>query len=305
MSLYSDGGDAWDFASDYHLTPPAHPVLKTCEPVQDGPQAILRCVYETASGSVITQDVVLTSGSRRIDFKTHVDWRESSTMLRTRFETDIRASDVVCDIQFGTLRRPITSNTTWDAAKHEIAAHKWVDLSEPAYGVALLNDCKYGHRVKGGVLDLNLLRSPHYPDPVADVAEHEFTYSLLPHLGDHVAGRVMCAGYELNVPIRVAQAVKNGHKASMERSRQASWISTDAPSIIVEAVKKAEDGSSVIVRLYENSGARTTVALTFGFPVAVAASVDLMERNGQPLTVTGNSLTLVFRPFEILTLKLG
>ncbi len=305
MSLYNDEGDAWDFAIDYALTPPAHPMLKICEPVQEGPEAILRCVYETAAGSIIRQDVVLTSGSGRIDFRTHVDWRESSTMLRTSFETDIRANDVVCDIQFGTLRRPITSNTTWDAAKHEIAAHKWVDLSEPGYGVALLNDCKYGHRIKGGVIDLNLLRSPHYPDPVADVAEHEFTYSLLPHLGDHIAGRVMCAGYELNVPIRVVQGERNGQKPNMEPSRQPSWIATDAPSIMIETVKKAQDDSSVIVRLYENSGARTTAALAFGFPVAAVELVDLMEQNGQPLTVTGNSLTLVFRPFEILTLKLG
>jgi len=300
LSLYAESGDAWDFAIDFDQVPPAHPILKTCEPLRDGPQGMLRCVYETPGGSMITQDVVLLSGSRRIDFRTCVDWRESSTMLRTSFATDIRANDVVCDIQFGTLHRPITSNTTWDAAKHEIAAHKWVDLSEPGYGVALLNDCKYGYRVKGGILDLNLLRSPHFPDPVADQAEHEFTYSLLPHMGDHVAGEVMRAGYDLNIPIRLVQ----GQAKGMSIERQPSWMTVDTSSIIVETIKQGQDGSSMIVRLYESSGTRTPAALTFSLEVAAAELVDLMEQNGELLTVKDNSLTLVFKPFEILTLKI-
>ena len=123
-------------------------------------------------------------------------------MLRTSFPVNIRSNQVHCEIQFGSLGRPTHRNTLWDFAKDEICAHQWVDLSEPDYGVALLNDCKYGHRAIDNVLDLNLLRSSTYPDPEADRAEHRFTYSLYPHQGNHVQAEIYRRGYELNVPLR-------------------------------------------------------------------------------------------------------
>ena len=123
------------------------------------------------------------AGDRRIDFETDVDWRENGRMLRTSFPVNIRTDQVHCEIQFGALSRPTHRNTMWDFAKDEICAHQWIDLSEPDYGVAPLNDCKYGHRAIHNVLDLHLLRGSSYPDPNADRAEHRFTYSVYPHQG--------------------------------------------------------------------------------------------------------------------------
>ncbi|MBW7461671.1 alpha-mannosidase, partial [Paenibacillus sepulcri] len=151
----------------------------------DGPAAGLILQYRYGQ-STLTQKLVLTEGSRRIDFVTKVDWKESGRMLRTSFPVDVRSDSVSCEIQFGYLKRQTHRNTMWDYAKDEICAHHWVDLSEADYGVALLNDSKYGYSAAGSILDLNLLRSPSYPDPEADRAVHEFTYSLYPHGGNHV-----------------------------------------------------------------------------------------------------------------------
>jgi alpha-mannosidase len=303
LSLYYDDldSDAWDFRIDFENRPPAQAKLVSRQPFIDGPTAVMRSEYKVGADSRLYQDVVLTLGSRRIDFKTKVDWAETHKMLRVSFPVNVVSTKVTCDIQFGTIERPTGNNTTWDAAVSEIAAHKWVDLSEPGYGVALLNDCKYGHQVKGNVLDLNLLRSSTSPDPVADKATHEFTYSLLPHTGDHVAGRVMQHGYELNIPLRIVQP-RTGAKSMKALP---ALLAVSEPNIIVETVKRSEDGNGFVVRLYESTGAHTTSKIRFGPEVSQASLTDLIEKNPTPLSLNDNSAELTFGPFEIHTVKVS
>jgi alpha-mannosidase len=221
-------------------------------------------------------------------------------MLRASFPVAVQSDEVTCEIQFGHLKRPTHRNTTWDVAKFEICAQKWIDLSERGYGVALLNDCKYGHKAVGNTLDIHLLRTPSYPDPVADRARHEFTYSLYPHAGDVQTGGVIQAAYELNIPLRVMEAGDNAASSSLPTS----WVQIEQPNIVLEAVKKAEDSDDFILRLYEAHGARTQARLRFGFDVSSAELTDLMEENGQPLPVDGNAVEIAFRPFEVHTVKI-
>ena len=202
--------------------------------------------------STLTQQIILTAGSRRIDFVTQVDWHEEHKMLRTSFPLQIRVQQATCDIQFGTIRRPTHRNTSWDMARHEICAHKWVDLSQPDYGVTLMNDCKYGYYVEESLLDLNLLRSPTYPDPVADRTQHEFTYALYPHDGDHIDGEAVREGYVLNVPLTTVPLEPHEGDAEAERL----FVTMDSASIILETLKPAEDGDGMIVRLFETYGSQ-------------------------------------------------
>lgn len=300
LNVYRDDGDAWDFAGYYDEQTPEHfePVKQTAQ--VKGPQAILRRTLKYGQ-SMMQQDIVLTAGSRRIDFVTCVDWRESERMLRVEFPVDVRSEQVTCEIQYGNLKRNTHINTSWELGKYEICAQKWIDLSQPDYGVALLNDCKYGHQVRGNVLDINLLRSPGYPDPKADRAKHEFTYSLLPHPGDYTDGEVVRRGYELNVPLRVIPTVSG--KGSLPPS--CSFVRVDAPNVVVEAVKKAEDDEGIIVRLYETTGARAHATLQFGEPLKSAQLVNLLEEKPKRLKATGDKVEVDFAPFEIQTIKVS
>lgn len=158
LRVYHDEGDAWDFSHDYSAHKGMPLTLHDIRELREGPKVGLVFEYNYGESTLI-QTVVLTEGSRRIDFETTVDWRENGKMLRTSFPVNIRTDQVHCEIQFGSLTRPTHRNTMWDFAKDEICAHQWIDLSEPDYGVALLNDCKYGHRAIDNVLGLNLLRS--------------------------------------------------------------------------------------------------------------------------------------------------
>jgi alpha-mannosidase len=303
LAVYDDPGDAWDFPLDYDERPPAHFALASAEPFSGGPRAGVRFTY-TYGASTLTQEVALTAGSRRLDFVARVDWRESGKMLRTSFPVAVTATEAVCEVQFGHVRRPTHRNTTWDLAKYEICAHRFIDLSDRGYGAALLNDCKYGHKARGNVLDIDLLRSPSSPDPKADRAKHEFTYSLFPHAGDHIAGGVVRAGYELNVPLGVRTVEGRGGDGGGDLPLAAWLCRVDAANVVVETVKKAEDGDDLIVRLYEAHGASCRARVSFGLPIAAAALVDLMEENPQSLEVEEGGVTLAFGPFEIHTLRL-
>jgi alpha-mannosidase len=301
LRVYHDDGDAWDFRQDYRQTGGLPLRLAEMTEFAEGPTAGFILQYEFGQ-SVLTQKLVLTQGSRRIDFITTVDWKESNKMLRTSFPVNVRSDSASCEIQFGYLKRPTHRNTMWEYAKDEICAHQWADLSETGYGVALLNDCKYGYRAEGNTLDLNLLRSPSYPDPEADRAEHYFTYSLYPHKGDHVEAEVYKRGYELNVPLRT---VLTDAKAGFTRKEPEpfSLLRPGHPHVMIETVKKAEDDGDLIVRLYETAGSRLETTLELGFDVSEAWLADLMETRLERIPCVSGKLTISFTPFEIKTLR--
>lgn len=302
LMVYYDDGDAWDFSIQYRQRPAGQFRLESTLPVVNGPRAELKQTYSFGS-SRLDQCIVLMQGSRRIDFITRVLWAESSKMLRTSFEVAVDAQEAVCDIQFGSIKRPAHRNNETDMAKEEICAHKWVDLSEPEYGVALINDCKYGYCVNRNLLDLNLLRSSSYPGIEADRGEHEFTYSLFPHPGDHRLGEVNQAAYELNVPLSVKTLEQEGKTFG----DSFSLLSVDRSNIIVEAVKKAEDSDDMILRLYESHGSSCSAVMHLSGKYEAVFEADLMEEEQKSVhcfVEDGDTLVKVdFGPFEIKTLK--
>jgi alpha-mannosidase len=244
--------------------------------------------------STLTQTVRVAAGSRRVDFLTEVDWQERHRFLKVAFPVAVRAERAAFEIQHGFVERPTHANTSWDRARFEVWAHRWADLSEPGYGVALLNDGKYGYDVRGHTLRLSLLRGPGYPDPDADRGHHRFTYALLPHPGGLQEGRVVEEAEALNRPV----SIRAGHLDRPDR-----LIALDRPGVSVEAVKAAEDGDGVIVRLCEVHGSRRPVMLMWGRPFRAVERVDLLERASAPMDHQGRSVRVALRPFELVTLR--
>ncbi len=315
LLVFADLGDAWDFPMDYAEQSSRAMKLVASEPRIDGPRAILKQTYQLGSSELV-QEIILTSGSSRLDFVTELNWRETRAMLRSQFPVAVRADEATYEIQFGHLRRPTHRNTTWDLARDEVAAHKWVDLSQRDFGIALLNDSKYGHKIKGNVIDLNLLRSVPYPGanrevgltfPVGephlgftDQRDHTFTYALYPHAGDPVEGGVIEEAYALNVPLVVTPVTPQRGTAP----RCMSWLELSTPNVVIEAVKQAEDGEDIIVRLYEATGGCVDAVLGVNLPVAAASEADLMESPLKELALNNGALSLSFQPFEIKTVRL-
>ena len=204
----------------------------------------------------------------------------------------MRSTYATYDIQYGNVRRPNHWNTSWDHARFESVGHRFADLSERNYGVALLNDCKYGYDIKDNVMRLSLLRSGLQPDHLQDLGRHTFTYSLLPHKGDFVEGRVVEEAFALNNPMEV---YKGRDKTGFD-----SFFTLDNPQIEVDAVKKSEDGKYLVVRFHDFAGAKQNVELTPGFSWKTWAEGDLMERPAGAFTSENPRLSL--HPYEIKTI---
>jgi alpha-mannosidase len=199
------------------------------------------------------------------------------------------------------VERPTHANTSWDVARFEVCAHKWADLSEPGYGVALLNDCKYGYDIFGNVIRLSLLRAPTWPDPVADRGHHRFSYRLFPHEGDLRDAGVIDAGYDLNVPLLVVTT----SPSAGDRDSSASLVSVDAPNVVIEVVKRCDDDEeALVIRMYEAWGRRGPVTLSAPWVIGRAALTDLLEREVAPIPIGTATVTLNVAPFQIVTLKL-
>ncbi|CAA9414362.1 MAG: GH38 [uncultured Rubrobacteraceae bacterium] len=287
--------EAWDIEEGYEGEGEEIPA-DNVEVVEEGPLRTSVRVTRRWRDSSICQTYRLLSGSRRLDVETGIDWHERRVLLRALFPLNVRSHEATSETMFGAQRRPTHGNTGWDAARFETSAHRFLDLSEPGYGAALLNDGKYGHSAKGNVLGISLLRSPLYPDPLADEGEHRFTYALYPHPGDWTAAGVAREAFALNSPLLPVR----GGEAPAE-----PFVETEGLELALAGLKRSEDGRAVILRLYEPHGARGRTRLRFPGGLKAAEMTNLLEdREGEPVTVDGDAVHLEVRPFEVVTLRL-
>jgi len=319
FKVYDEKGeDAWDTHIYHEEQQYTAPELKKTEITEAGPlRASIRQTWQVSKTSSIIQEIRLAEGGRKLEFVTKLEWHEEERLLKVFFETSVNSSKANYDIQFGYVERPAMRNTSWDMAKFEVCAQKWADYSEASYGISLLNDCKYGHGVKDGVMSLTLLRSPLHPDPmqtvnampnaspypVTDQGSHEFTYVIYPHAGGFIEARTVQAGYELNSPVRVFVPA-SGKKGTLPKEH--SFFSLDKDFAILDTVKKSEDGKDIILRLYEALGMGGEVSLSIAKEINFkkALLVNLMEEKEKELKVENGTIKLILRPFDIITIKL-
>ncbi|GMQ58522.1 alpha-mannosidase [Vallitalea sediminicola] len=249
--------------------------------------------------STIIQKMYIYSNIPRVDFDTYIDWKENQLLLKTAFPLDIQAEKATYDIQFGNVERVTHNNTSWDTAQFEVCAHKWADLSEDAYGISLLNDCKYGYDIKDSNMRLTLLKSGIEPHE-ADQGEHRFVYSIYPHEGNWKSGKTVQMAYNLNIPLYTR--IEEAHEGILPE--KLSMIKVDKENIIIETIKKAEDGNDIIIRLYECYNRRCEVSIEFFSKLDEVIECNMMEKDKENIPINGKSFSFLIKPYEIKTFKL-
>jgi alpha-mannosidase len=295
--------DAWDIDEFYRRNVTALTAAQDVrlEPAESGARVV---VERMAGSSPVTQSITLDVGSDSLAITTAVEWQESEKLLKLGFPLDVKADRSAAETQFGHVFRPTHNNTSWEAAKFEICAHRWIHVAEPGYGVAISNSATYGHDVTRNVREddggtttsvrLSLLRAPKFPDPSADRGHHELTVTVRPGAG---IAEAVEEGYRTNL---VPRLVRGGHGVE-------PLFTVDNPALVVEAVKLAEDGSGdVVVRLYESLGQRSAGIIKATFPVLDVQATDLLERPAEAPGVTPagqGSVHLALRPFQLITLR--
>ena len=246
----------------------------------------------------ITEKIRLYDEIDRVDFDVRILWNEDHYLLRKVFPFDVKTDKLNCDIGMGYVERTGHDNTSWDEAKFETVMHKWADVSEPGFGVSVINDSKYGVGSRGGEIAVSILKAASYPNPESDRGEHTFGFSVYPHEGRFTESRLFCHAYEFNNPLIVKECDDN------EGDLPGEFSLLGAHGAIIETVKKAEDSDDIIIRLYEPEGKRMKAKICFGFDFKEAYFTDICENEEKKAKVISGTIETELSPFEIVTLKI-
>ena len=304
--------DAWNIYANYKKREVS---VFTNDEITLAESSDLRTVLRvTRSGekTTLTQDIIFYQDMDRIDFKTRVDWQEENKVMRVYFPTTMNAPHFTSEVGFGAYTRPTVGNTKLDKAKFEVAAHRFIDISENDYGVALLNDSKYAHDVQYNNIGITLLRSTGFPANYPDKGIQEFTYSLLPHSGTWNQAGIARAGIALNADIHTVNAVGvpvcaasgctvSGTATSCSTALANSLFTCSNANLVIDTIKPALDGSGIVVRLYEANGTSGSASLTASRPIVSAYESNLVEKKIADADVCGNVINFSFTPYEVKT----
>ena len=289
--------DAWNIDADFEKQYWSLDKADEVKLIESGPlRAVIRVKHHFQNSS-FTQDITLYRGAARVDVNMEADWNEKHILLKVAFPINASSRTAAFEIPFGSIDRPTTRTTPDEQAQFEVPAQRWADLSDATRGLSILNDSKYGYDAKGNVLRLSLLRSPVWPDPHADEGHHEFTYSLYPHAGTWREAGTVRRGYELNYQLRTMLAQNHGGSLPPVHS----FVNVSADNVVLTSVKAAEDSDETVLRFYEWAGKETDVKLELPPGGQSARETNLIEQSIGNLELTGGSITVHTKPYEIKT----
>jgi alpha-mannosidase len=293
LELYDDRPvdfDAWDIDPYTLATRRDAPPAESHEVVTATPlRAEVAFERPLGEASHMRQVVRLDAGSPRLEFHTVVEWRESHTLLKVCFPLAVRSPNATYEMPFGYAERPTHYSTSFDRARYEVPGHRWADLSEHGFGAAVLTDSKYGYSCHGGELRVSLLRSPKSPDPEADMGRHEFAYALVPHDGGWRGAVVHAEAVKFNAPLRWTSPPQHASLAGTEGG------------LVLDTIKRAENSDAIVLRLYEPFGGRGDARVRLSAPFSSARRANLLEDEGDQLTVDRSEIVIPYRPHEIVT----
>lgn len=277
--------DAWDIEEDYAENG-QELLAESITVTESGPHRASVTVTRRFGASTLVQHYGLWANAARLDIRTEVDWHDRRILLKSRTPLAIHAQEALFECALGVISRPTHRNTPQDAARFEVAAHRFALVQERGFGVALLNDGKYGHHVLGNEIGLSLLRSPVYPDLFADEGAQAFTYALMPFSGDW-EDSVLPEAQDLNQPL-IAQAA---------RVSPGQWQGLSLPGrVALSTLKVAETGESLILRAYEPGGGRVALRPRLAEGWQVEGGVTVLEEPAQRVETLS--------PFQLASLRL-
>jgi alpha-mannosidase len=301
LELYRDDPiqhEAWDVEPQDLETAKPCPPAESCTVSLDNPlRAEVTLQRRIGRASSMTQVVRLDAAARSLEFHNRVDWHENRKWLKAAFPVTVRAMSATYEMPFGNFERPTHYNTSFDIARFEVPGHKWMDLSEHGFGVSVLNDCKYGFSTLGHTMHISLLRATKSPDPQADMGLHHFAYAVYPHAGGWREAGTVAEALAFNIPLLWS-------RGSARAAAQEALLTVDDPNLVLDTVKRSEDGKGTVLRLYEAHGARGTARVQVALPFLSAAYCNILEDTLGPAKVTGGNIEVPYGPYKVISLKL-
>jgi alpha-mannosidase len=293
LELYEDepvAFDAWDVDPSHLETRRDCDPADSCTVLSAGPlRAEVEFTRRVGERSSLRQVVRLDAGSRRLEFQTEVDWQEAHVLLKVCFPLAVHSPAATYETAFGYAERPTHFSTSFDRARYEVPGHRFADLSEHGFGVAVLTDSKYGYSCFGNDLRISLLRAPKSPDPDADMGRHAFAYALFPHSGGWREAGVLAEAFRFNAPLRWTEGIGP------------SLAAVDDPNLVLDTVKLGERVDELVLRLYEAHGGRGVARVRLRTPPRSASLANALEERFGDVTIHGDELVLPYLPHQVLT----
>lgn len=295
--------------------------------------------FDTGSPYKLSYELKCTilSNDPLIEFDLTCDWHESHKLLKVDFPLNVRAATAKYDMQYGFVERPTHRNQDTDAAMFEVCGHKYADLSEVDYGVALINNCKYGYSALDSTLSLSLLRSPKSPDPLCDMGRHHMRYAILPHgttgsgggLCDVVAAATRFNSSLKNVGVEPYLVDGPSHLTLLNNSlvTVSAFNGLRASTLILDTIKVTESfidaltedwrdatgpNNTIVLRFYESVGSkgRATVTTTCGLKFQAVCLCDSFEdiqretsnKESVLCEITEDCFQINYTSFQIITI---
>ncbi len=295
--------DAWNIDPGTLDVPPTKlDMADSVELVEHTPLRAAIRIHRKWQSSTFTQEISLTDGADHAVVTTDVDWHERHILLKAAFPLAATSPFATYEIPYGSIQRPTTRNNSFEKARFEVPALRWGDEGDGSHGFSLINNSKYGYDAVGNLLRLSLLRSPVSPDPEADQGMQHFSYALYPHAGDWKQALTEQHGYAFNYPMTAMQV--DAHTGSLPASY--SYVSVSSPTVILTALKKAEDDDALVLRMYESAGKDEQVKVELPEGATSAKLTNLMEKeDGATLPISGRFATVDMHPWEIQTIEVG
>jgi alpha-mannosidase len=294
------GGPAWDIGITGKYWDIAKPAR--VEVTEQGPARATIRVVRRFRDSEFTQDISLMPGVPHVDVAVKLDWYERATILKANFPVNAESTKVSVEIPYGVIER--------DQNGEEAVMGKWVDISGPDYGVAIINNGRNGYDAKGNAIHLSVIRGPWAPDPRADEGEHSFGYSIFPHKGGWREGKVQFQAMAFNSPLLSMQEPQHaspreqwGHKKGGLPDTY-SFIRTDSDHVVLYALKQMEGfyDTDAIARFVELEGREADV--TIQLPAKIRATeTTLLEDVIVGPAGEGATVKFHMKPWEIKTLR--
>ena len=293
--------DAWNIDADYVKSFTKLDKADSVQLVEKGPlRAVIR-VTHSFQNSKFVQDIVLYSGMDEVNVVNDIDWHETHVLLKATFDLAATSPMATYEIPYGTIQRPTTQNNSWEAAMFEVPAIRWADVGDGQHGFSLINESKYGYNTLGHMMGISLLRGTIEPDPHADQGHHHFSYALYPHGGDWQQALTVRHGYEYNYKLQATPV--EAHAGTLPQ--RYSFVTVKDSDVVLTAIKKAEDSSSLILRFYEWAGKTADVKIQIPKGATGATLANLLEvSEGSALSIEGgDTVTVPTHPYEIVTVK--
>ncbi len=299
---------AWNMDWDQEQTAPKEFVGGPAKirVVENGLARVAIEVSRETAGSRFVQTVALSTGDagKRVEFGNVVDWNTRESNLKATFPLAASNEMATYNWDIGTIQRP-----TAEPKKFEVPSHQWIDLTDMSgkFGATILTDCKNGSdKPDDHTIRLTLIRTPGvrggYPDQATqDLGHHEFAYGIAGHADGWRDAQTDWQAQRLNAPLIAFETSK--HEGALGRSL--SLLKVSNPRIRVLAVKKAEQGDEVIVRLVELDGKpQPDVRVSFAAPIAAAREVNGQEQPVGAASVREGALVTSFSAYQPRTFAL-